>query len=290
VDSTPGLGTSIQIVLPITLATTQVIIVELQKRYFGIPMEAIELIRSVTPEHLFNIDGSLTLLQTGQAVSVARLSELLGIADTAKPTAGLAVIIANKHGRLAVLVDRLLDEQEILLKPLGGVLKRVRNISGVTVLGNGDICMVLNPHDLIKTAYGKKMPVPAKQETTSTNIKPHILYAEDSVTARTQIKRFLEKAGYLVTAAVDGRDAYEKLVGKTFAAVVSDVTMPNIDGLMLTEKIRRHPQYQQLPIILLSAMDKADDRRRALELGANAYLSKGAFDQRQLLDTLKTLV
>lgn len=292
IDSTPGLGTAIQLVLPITLATTQVIIVELQKRYFGIPMEAIELIRSVTPEQLFNIDGSLTLLQNEQAVSVARLSELLGIADTAKQTPGLAVIIANKHGRLAIMVERLLDEQEILLKPLGGVLKRVRNISGVTVLGNGEICMILNPHDLIKTAYGKKMPIPAKHEPSSASPiqKPHILYAEDSVTARTQIKRFLEKAGYTVTAAVDGRDAYEKLAGKHFAAVVSDVTMPNMDGLMLTEKIRRHPQYQQLPIILLSAMDKADDRQRALELGANAYLSKGAFDQRHLLDTLKTLV
>jgi two-component system chemotaxis sensor kinase CheA len=100
----------------------------------------------------------------------------------------------------------------------------------------------------------------------------------------------LEKAGYAVTAAVDGRDAYEKLVGNTFTAVVSDVTMPNMDGLALTEKIRSQTRYKNLPIILLSAMDKPNDRQRALELGVNAYLSKGAFDHRLLLDTLKTLI
>ncbi len=291
IDSTPGVGTSIQLILPITLATTQVILVEQQKRYFGIPMEAIELIRSVTPEQLFNINGSPSLLQDGQAVSVVRLNDLLGIANSTA-TPHFAVIIRVKHGKLAVLVERLLDEQEILLKPLGGVLKRVRNISGVTVLGNGEICLILNPHDLIKTAYGKKaahIPV-TNRESASQEKNRHILYAEDSITARTQIKRFLEKAGYTVTAAVDGRDAYEKLAGNTFMALVSDVTMPNMDGLMLTEKIRNHPQHNALPIILLSAMDKTDDRQRALELGANAYLSKSAFDQRHLLEALKTLV
>ncbi|MDD5275761.1 MAG: response regulator [Methylovulum sp.] len=296
IDSTPGIGTSVQIVLPITLATTQVIIVELQKRYYGIPMEAIELIRSVTPEQLFNIDGSLSVLQAGQAVSVARLSDVLGVANSSSNMPNFAVIVSVKHGKLALLVDRLLDEQEIFLKPLGGVLKRVRNISGVTVLGNGEICLILNPHDLVKTAYGKKAihypvayPV-AKSQSATPSKNLNILYAEDSITARTQIKRFLEKAGYVVTAAVDGRDAYEKLAGNSFMAVVSDVTMPNMDGLMLTEKIRSHPQHKDLPIILLSAMDKADDRQRALELGANGYLSKSAFDQRHLLEALKNLV
>ncbi|GAB6139996.1 hybrid sensor histidine kinase/response regulator [Methylosoma difficile] len=289
IDSTPGVGTSIQIVLPVTLATTQVIIVEQQKRYFGIPMEAIELIRSVSPEQLFNIDGIPSLLQAEHAVSVARLSDLLDIASTHSPH--FAVIINVKHGKLALLVDRLMDEQEILLKPLGGVLKRVRNISGVTVLGNGEVCLILNPHDLVKTAYGKKtVHYPsAKADSAAPSKNRHLLYAEDSITARTQIKRFLEKAGYTVTAAVDGRDAYEKLAGNTFMALVSDVTMPNMDGLMLTEKIRRHPQHKDLPIILLSAMDKTDDRQRALELGANAYLSKSAFDQRHLLDALQNL-
>jgi two-component system chemotaxis sensor kinase CheA len=294
IDSSPGQGTSIHIVLPITLATTKVILVEQQKHYYALPMEAIELIRSVSAEQLFNIDGYQTLLQENQAVSVAHLSDLLELPDVpTRKQYGLAVIIAVKYGRIAVLVDRLLDEQEILLKPLGGLLKRVRNISGVTVLGNGEVCIVLNPYDLVRTAYGKKTaitikadPAPPAQQT----VKPHILYAEDSITARTQIKRVLEKAGYAVTAAVDGRDAYEKLVGNTFTAVVSDVTMPNMDGLALTEKIRSQTRYKNLPIILLSAMDKPNDRQRALELGVNAYLSKGAFDHRLLLDTLKTLI
>jgi len=291
IDSTFGQGTTIQIILPITLATTKVVIIELQKRYYGFPMEAIELIRSVTAEQLFNIDGCPTLLQNQQAVSVARLADLLEMPiPSTSPASGFAVIIAIKQGRVAVLVDKLLDEQEILLKPLAGVLKRVRNISGVTVLGNGEVCIILNPYDLVKTANGKKLPSPVKKESSLPAQKPHILYAEDSITARTQIKRVLEKAGFIVTAAVDGRDAYEKLSANQFAAVVSDVTMPNMDGLQLAKKIRSQDRYQNLPIILLSAMDKTDDRQAALKLGVNAYLSKSAFDHRLLLENLKNLI
>ncbi|MDD5274000.1 MAG: response regulator, partial [Methylovulum sp.] len=292
IDSSLGQGTTLHIILPITLATTKAIIIELQKCYYAMPIEAIELIRSVSAEQLFNIDGHQTLLQDNQAVSVARLGDLLELpASQPKRQQWLAIIIAVKYGRVAVLVDKLLDEQELLLKPLGGVLKRVRNISGVTVLGNGEVCIMLNPYDLVRTAYGKKNPLlPSKSEIPTSGKKPHILYAEDSITARTQIKRVLEKAGFLVTAAVDGRDAYQKLAGNSFAAVVSDVTMPNMDGLALTEKIRRQARYKNIPIILLSAMDKPDDRQRALELGVNAYLSKGAFDHRVLLETLKNLI
>jgi two-component system chemotaxis sensor kinase CheA len=293
IESISQQGTEIHLVLPITLATTKVIIIELQKRYYAVPVEAIELIRTASPEQVFTIDGCQTLLQENQAVSVARLNDLLELPESPPPKQWLAIIIAVKQGRVAVLVDKLVDEQEILLKPMGGILKRVRNISGVTVLGNGEVCIVLNPHDLVKTAYGKKTPPLAKTalpDIPDAPQKPRILYAEDSITTRTQIKRFLEKAGFLVTAAVDGRDAYEKLGDHHFAAVVSDVTMPNMDGLMLTEKIRRQARYQQLPIILLSAMDKADDRQRAFDLGASAYLSKSAFDQRLLLDALKNLI
>lgn len=292
IESVLGQGTSIHIVLPITLATTKVILVELQKRYYALPMESIELIRSVTAEQLFTIDGQQTLLQDQQAVSVVHLAALLELPEPAsKLQQWFAVIIAVKHGRLAVLVDKLLDEQEILLKPLGGVLKRVRNISGVTVLGNGEVCIVLNPYDLVRTAYGRKTPVLVGADNAKQSLpkSPRILYAEDSITTRTQIKRVLEKAGYLVTVAVDGRDAYEKLAGAPFDAVVSDVTMPNMDGLMLAEKVRSQARYKDLPIILLSAMDQANNRQSALDLGVNAYLSKSAFDHKQLLDTLKIL-
>ncbi len=295
IESVLQQGTLIQIVLPITLTTTKVVIIELQKRYYAVPVEAIERIRSVTAEQVFSIDGHPTLLQENQAVSVAHLTDLLELPEQpSRQRQWLAVIIAVKQGRIALLVDNLIDEQEVLLKPMGGVLKRVRNISGVTVLGNGEVCIILNPHDLVRAAYGKKRPLPvpptAKADKPTVTKNRRILYAEDSITTRTQIKRVLEKAGFIVTAAVDGRDAYEKLSGDQFAAVVSDVTMPNVDGLMLTEKIRRQPRYQTLPIILLSAMGETVDRERAFELGANAYLSKSAFDQRLLLDTLKTLV
>ena len=120
--------------------------------------------------------------------------------------------------------------------------------------------------------------------------KPAILLVEDSITIRTQVKRILEGAGYDVTAAVDGLDGFNKLKSKNFDAVVSDIQMPNLDGLALTAKIRQQKEYTELPIILVTTLADDEDKKRGADAGADAYLTKGNFDQQLLLDTLKRLI
>ena len=117
-----------------------------------------------------------------------------------------------------------------------------------------------------------------------------ILLAEDSITTRTQEKRILESAGYEVVTAVDGADAFRKLPTRDFDAVVSDVEMPNMTGLDLTAKIRENSRYKELPIILVTSLASDDDKRRGVEVGANAYITKGTFEQKILIDTLRRLV
>jgi two-component system chemotaxis sensor kinase CheA len=168
----------------------------------------------------------------------------------------------------------------------------VRNVYGATILGSGDVCMILNPQDLLKS-YGKLAEyivaglTEAKPEEAR---KLVILLAEDSMTTRTQEKRILESAGYEVVAAVDGLDALNKLGTRHFDAVVSDVQMPNLDGLSLAAKIRQDKKYQELPIILISSLASEADRRRGLEAGANAYLTKPSFDRNLLLAVLQQLI
>jgi len=113
---------------------------------------------------------------------------------------------------------------------------------------------------------------------------------EDSIIIRTQMKRLLEGAGYDLTIAVDGVDGFNKLRSGHFDAVVSDVEMPNMDGLTLTGKIRQYREYSELPIILVTTLASDDDKRRGAQVGANAYLTKGDFDQKVLIETLKNLV
>ena len=120
--------------------------------------------------------------------------------------------------------------------------------------------------------------------------KKLILYAEDAITTRTQIKRILESAGYEVVTAVDGADAFSRLGGRPFDAVISDVEMPNMDGLSLTARIRQDPAHRELPVILITSLASEADRRRGVEVGASAYITKGSFDQQVLLDTLRRLI
>jgi two-component system chemotaxis sensor kinase CheA len=134
------------------------------------------------------------------------------------------------------------------------LLKRIRNISGATILGTGEVCMVLNPTDLFKSARKAVVSVTVQELTQQAQVKHKILLVEDSIPIRTQMKRILETAGYEVTAAVDGADGFNKLRAGSFKAVVSDVQMPNLDGLGLTSKIRQFQEYKDLPVILVTTL------------------------------------
>ena len=150
--------------------------------------------------------------------------------------------------------------------------------------------MVLNPQDLVKSARSRSQSISSTQTRQVVPTKQTVLLVEDSIATRTQEKRILETAGYQVITAVDGLDGLNKLRSHTVDAVVSDVQMPNLDGLGLTAKIRQYQEYSELPIILVTSRASDEDKRRGAEAGANAYIIKGSFNQEALLSTLKRLV
>jgi two-component system, chemotaxis family, sensor kinase CheA len=117
-----------------------------------------------------------------------------------------------------------------------------------------------------------------------------LLLVEDSITTRTQEKRILEASGYAVVTAVDGLDGWAKLAADAFDAVITDIQMPNMDGLALAAKIRQDNRYKEMPIILVTSMASDEDKRKGIEVGANAYITKSSFDQQVLLDTVRRLV
>jgi len=150
--------------------------------------------------------------------------------------------------------------------------------------------MVLNPYDLIKSVRKSEAVVSEETPEEKVETKKSILVVEDSITVRTQMKRILEGAGYDVTVAVDGLDAFNKLGGRRYDALVSDILMPNMNGLTLTEKIRQDKKYREMPVILVTSLASDEDRKKGIEAGANAYITKSSFDQRVLLETLRRLI
>jgi two-component system chemotaxis sensor kinase CheA len=297
VDSTPGMGCKFQILVSANVAITSVLLVEIDRTPYAIPIESVETMLLVSRQEIFAIEGSQTITFAGQPVSVVWLADLLelkvnapsspnAIHSTAKNIP--CVILKFGTERLGLLVDALCDRTDIFLKPQSKLLKRVRNIAGATILGNGEVCMVLNPQDLLKSIH--KGSGAAAKETEQARTKNKLLLVEDSIIIRTQMKRLLEGAGYDVTIAVDGLEGFNKLRAGNFDAVVSDVEMPNMTGLELAAKIRQYREYSELPVILVTTLAKDEDKRRGAEAGANAYLTKGDFDQKVLIQTLRRLI
>ena len=342
-ESSPQQGMVMQVRLPLSLATTRLLLASVGDRLFGLPIEFVYTSRRVREEDIFTLEGRPALELDGQAVIAPRLADLLefdlcrlgkaegvpnitgdvGHAALCPTYAQVCIVIQVGDERLGLRVDELLDEEEVVAKPLGAPLTRVRNVSGLAILGSGEICAVLNPADLVRTAHktsaaaegslrssGEPTGVPLAGEFGLRNhsnaefgmrnaeLNPHsaistphsILLVEDSALVRAMEKRILEDAGYEVVATVDGMDALNVLGRRSFAAVVSDIVMPNMDGLTLTARIRQEPRYKNLPVILVTSLASDEDKRRGLEVGANAYIPKPSFDQRVLLETLQRLI
>ena len=308
VHSTLGRSTRFVLTLPLTLATTRALLVDVGGAPYALPASAVE--RVVRPERVGEVGGRAALVQDGEVLPVAALGALIGL-PAGGPAARAAaaptlVLVVSGAQRLAVLVDRVVTEQEIVVKPLGFPLLRVSGIAGATILGSGQVVPILHAADLVRAALrpsGLDMrarmlmddaPDPAPDdnapETPSETHRPRILVVDDSLTTRTLERYILEAAGYEVDVAADGSEALSRLHERHYDALVTDVDMPRLDGISLAERVREQPVLRDLPVILVTSLDSADDRTRGLQAGADAYIVKSAFDQDQLLRTVRELV
>jgi two-component system, chemotaxis family, sensor kinase CheA len=293
-ESAVGQGLTVQLRLPLNLATTRVLLASAGGQLFGLPVEFVHTSLRVREADVFTLEGRLAVLLDGQVVIAARLKDLLELpavkeAATA-PDILACIVIQVGDERLGLLADDLLAEEEVVPKPHGAPLKRVRNVSALAMLGSGDICVVLNPADLLRSAHRERGIAELAMRSEGSTAKPAVLLVEDSALIRAMEKRILEDAGYDVVATVDGEDALNTLGSRPFAAVVSDIMMPNMNGLELTAHIRAVPRHKELPVILVTSLASDEDKRRGLDVGANAYIPKPSFEQRVLLDTLKRLI
>ncbi|MEC4983414.1 MAG: hybrid sensor histidine kinase/response regulator [Oscillatoria sp. PMC 1068.18] len=300
VESTPNQGTTFRMLLGKTLATAPVLLVEVDGITYGIPLEFVERNLLVFPEEIFTIAGkdAIALQDDEQAIPVVWLADLLEISPNSNQKKSshqerlVCIILQVGKKQFGLFVDQLIDTQDVVLKPQSKFLKRVRNVAGATILGTGEVCIILNCIDLLKSVEKRSLSLAniEPKSTLTKSDKPIILLVEDSIAVRTQEKRILEAAGYQVITAVDGLDGYNKLRVSNFDAVISDVQMPNLDGLSLTTRIRQHQEYNELPIILVTSLATDEDKRKGAEAGANAYITKGDFNQQFLLETLKRLI
>ena len=295
-DTRPGAGTTIRLLLPLTVSTVRGLLIRVGQQDFVIPVTFVERVASTNKESIQTVENRATALVEGQAVSFVRLHDVL---DISPPGSGREdsgslsmVVLAASEMRIAFQVDEVIGEQEVLMKSLGPQLVRVRNVRGAAVLGTGKLVPILNVADLMKSAIKTtSLPAPPQEvkELTASR-RGSILVVDDSITARTLLKSILEAAGYLVRTAVDGAEAFATLREMEFDVLVSDVDMPRLNGFDLTARIRSDKKLADLPVILVTALESREDRERGIDVGANAYIVKSSFEQSNLLEVLRRYV
>jgi two-component system chemotaxis sensor kinase CheA len=286
IRSEPGRGTTVSLLLPMYVALFDVLMLERGGIVFGVPITSVsEVIRVDEPMSLL---GRPAVDLGGEAVPLRDLLAVLGGSASPLPARSPAVVLSREGRRTALLCDRVLGEDAVVVKRLGSVLTGTPGYLGGAVMGDGRVALVLDPvRVLAAAAQGRAAVAPAEPEVAP----PTVLVVDDQFTVRELQRSILEASGYRVETARDGREAWERLSSQPgIDLVVTDLEMPEMDGFELVTAIRRHTPISSLPVVIVTSRAAEGDERRGLDAGADAYIVKERFDQRALLDTVERLV
>ncbi len=290
IDTEPGRGTTTRLLLPVTLALLRVLIVRRGAQRFGLPLASVSEVVAV--ERVMMLGGRPSILVGEESLRLCDLAGVLGMAAPDLPGVSRALVVDASNGRLAVACEGVVGEQEVVVKPLGLSLAGESGYLGAAILGDGAVMLVLDPAHLVRQASCASAAVRVGAAATQEARRaPKVLVVDDQFTVRELQRSILRASGYRVEVACDGREALDTLgAGGDFDLVVTDLQMPEMDGLELLGAIRADPERSSLPVVVVTSRGSEEDRKRGAEAGADAYIVKDEFDQQALLETVKRLV
>lgn len=289
VHSDPGKGTAVVMRLPLVLALIQVLLVERAGNVYGLPLTSVE--EAISLDSSLSLAGRPALDLRGHSVPLTDLAELLGNANVPRAASASAVVLYSSGEKVAVICDKLLGKDEVVVKSLGPLLKSLKPYLGAAILGDGRIALLVDPAVLVHLRSGISSTAAEIKTADEQDFTPKVLIVEDSFTVRELQRNILEAAGYRVATACDGRQALLCLErDDDVGLVLTDVEMPEMDGIELTEAIRGDGKRSTLPVVILTSLEGDDTEQRGIEAGADAYIVKSKFDQQALLETVERLV
>lgn len=278
--------------LPTTLTTIRCLIIACQRKLFAVPINAIEETLQLASHEFIEVLGHAAIRLRNQIIYVMSLADLFGLPQTSPLEQEKAfVLITSSNGkRVGLIVDAILDEQDIVVKPLPPHIQKVKTIAGATISSENTIILILHIPEIVEQIKHITVAAPDARNADYSSHPPRILVVDDSVNTGEIEKRILEAYGYEVDVVYDGVEALEQITRAVYDLVITDIEMPKMDGFTLTEHVRALPKYAEVPIIIVSSLERESDKKRGLQVGANAYITKGNFEQRSLIETVKSLV
>lgn len=304
VSSTPGKGSRFTIRLPLTLITSEALLVQIGTYRFALPVDNVRSLQRVSAGQLFRMQSSETLslaltmqandgeneyfIFENQPIRLYRLKNLLGISQEREGDILNAVILDVGGERFAAIVDSYSAIEEVVVRGLSEQLQGLFYLSGVTVSSSGELLLILDPSSLEKLSRYQAPDTASTLALEDVEAK-HILLVDDSISVRRVCGRMLERGGFEVSTAVDGQEAIERIQrGERFDAILTDLEMPRANGYEVIEHVRRTAGAQDTPVVMMTTRAGAKHSQLAFDLGASDYLSKPV-DEHQLVQTMKGL-
>ena len=300
VTTTRGSGTTFLIYLPLTLAVAQTVLVRAGGRLWAVPAPMIEQVQQIKDKDLINLYLTREVVWQNRKYPFFYLPRLLGNAGHNPETLRYNSILLLKSGQstTAVHVDEMVGNQEVVVKNIGPQLARVSGIAGATVLGTGEVVLIINPVQLaqridveaeapmvVKTMQAAK----AAAASVAASGPPLVMIVDDSLTVRKITSRLLTREGFEVMTAKDGLDALQMLAERTPDVILLDIEMPRMDGFEFAKTVKGDARVADIPIIMITSRTAEKHRNRAQELGIEVYLGK-PYQEEELLRHLREVL
>jgi two-component system sensor histidine kinase and response regulator WspE len=296
VESRVGAGTTFSMQLPVTLSVVRAALVQVGGEPYAFPLARIDRVLRVGTDAITAVQGRLQCEVDGESTGLVDGAALLGVGETVRGAATSVVVLGDDHGKVGLVVERFLGEQDLVVRTLDPRLGKIPHVAAAAILDDGSPALIIDVEDTLATLRkqlgdGSLSGIgTAEASEGPRRATKRILIAEDSITVREVERQLLLRLGYDVAVAVDGMDAWNQLRAGRFDMLVTDIDMPRMNGIELVRLVRADGRFAHLPIAVVSYKDREEDRRAGLDAGANAYLTKGSFHDQSFTATVTELV
>jgi two-component system sensor histidine kinase and response regulator WspE len=296
VGSVPGRQTAFTLQLPITMSVIRALLVDIGGEPYAFPLTRIDRILLCRHAEVHTIEGRQYFDHDGGSIGLVVAAQILDVDGGEAPGDPMPVVVISDRGqRFGLVVNSVLGERDLEVRPLDPRLGKVPDISSASLLENGHPVLIVDVEDLVlsidNVLMGRRLSrLEFERISQQTRRAKRILVVDDSITVRELERQLLQSRGFTVDVAVDGMDGWNAIRGADYDLVVTDIDMPRMDGIGLVSLVKNDPTRRHIPVVIVSYKDRDEDRLRGLDAGANRYLTKSSFHDETFLHTVIDLI
>ena len=292
--SKPGEGLSFHFQLPLTLSVIRALVVEISGEPYAFGLTRIDQVRLVKLEEIAISENRPYIVVGEENISLVKAQQVLELPETDLSETTLPVVILRDQTHsYGLVVDKLLGEHELVVRPLDERFGKLQDVSAAALTAEGLPLLIVDVADLLRSieqmASGGSLSLGSDRPQEIAQ-QQRVLVVDDSLTVREMERQLLQNHGYQVDVAVNGMEGWNTVRTGSYDLVISDIDMPRMNGIELVQRIKDHPQLKSLPVIIVSYKDRQADQLAGLNAGADYYLTKSSFQDNSLLTAVKDLI